>query len=61
MFLQMAQLVFSPLNGLAIMTCFLHSSADEHVGCFHVLAVINSAAVNPEVHVSFGIHDILQV
>ena len=26
---------------------------DGHLGCFHVLAVINSAAVNTGVHVSF--------
>ena len=25
---------------------FVHSSADGHSGCFHVLAVANSAAVN---------------
>ena len=31
---------------------FIHSSDDGHLVCFHVLAVVNSAAVNTEVHVS---------
>ena len=33
----------------------VHSSANGHLGCFHVLAIINSAAVKIEVHVSLSI------
>ena len=32
----------------------IHLSADGHLGCFHVLAMINSAAMNTEVPVSLS-------
>ena len=35
--------------------CFIHSSVNGHLGCFHVLAIVNSAAMNFKVHVSFQI------
>ena len=40
---------------------FIHSSVTGHLGCFHVLAVLNSASVNTDVHVSFQIMFLLDI
>ena len=34
---------------------FIHSSVDGHLGCFHVLAIVNTATVSVGVHVSFSV------
>ena len=34
---------------------FIYSSVDGHLGCFHVLAIVNSAAMKIRVDVSFRI------
>ena len=32
---------------------FIHSSVNRHLGCVHVLIIVNSAAMNIGIHVSF--------
>ena len=33
----------------------MHLSVDGHLGCFHVLVIVNSVAMNNEIHVSLSV------
>ena len=32
---------------------FIHLFVDGHLGCFHIMVIVNNAAMNFEVHISF--------
>ena len=34
---------------------FIHLSVDGHLGCFHILAIVNSAAMSNGINMSFSI------
>ena len=34
---------------------FIHSSVNGHIDCIHVISIVNSAAINNGMHVSFSI------
>ena len=47
---------FPSFDDLVVFHCiYAHLSADGHLGCFHILAVGNNAAVSIRTHISFQV------
>ena len=40
---------------------FIHSSVNGHRGCFHVIAIVNSAAMNNRIHLSLLVNSLMEV
>ena len=48
------EMIMTELNPIIYMYHIsIHSSVDGHLGCFHVSTIVNSAAINIGVYVSF--------
>ena len=54
-FLWLSNIQYCVCPKMCVHIFFIHLSADRHLGYFHVLTIVNSAAMNIEVLVSFQI------
>ena len=55
MLLQIMLFFFMANIPLCVYHIFIHLFVDGHLVCFHILVIVNSAAMNIGVHVSFQI------